>query len=50
MTGTAVSFSGIDWAIVALYFAANTAICVWCALQKEKNTTDYFLASKNLPW
>ena len=50
MTGTAVSFSGIDWAIVALYFAANTAICVWCALQKEKNTTDYFLAGRSAGW
>jgi SSS family solute:Na+ symporter len=50
MTGTAVSFSGIDWAIVALYFVANTAICIWCALQKEKDTADYFLASRNAGW
>ena len=38
MTGTAVVFSSWDWAIVALYFIANTAICIWCALQKEKDT------------
>jgi SSS family solute:Na+ symporter len=50
MTGTAVSFSGIDWAIVALYFAANTAICIWCAMQKEKDTADYFLASRSAGW
>ena len=36
MTGTAVSFSALDWTIVALYFVANTAICVWCALHEGK--------------
>ena len=50
MTGTAVSFATLDWAIVALYFVANTAICVWAALQKEKDTADYFLASRNAGW
>jgi SSS family solute:Na+ symporter len=50
MTGTAVVFSGLDWAVVAAYFALNTAICVWCALQKEKNTEDYFLASRSAGW
>ena len=50
MTGTAVSFSSLDWAIVALYFVANTAICVWCALMKERDTTDYFLASRTAGW
>jgi SSS family solute:Na+ symporter len=50
MTGTAVSFSGLDWAVVAVYFAVNTAICVWCALMKEKDTTDYFLASRSAGW
>ena len=50
MTGTAVTFSALDWAVVALYFVANTAICIWCALQKEKDTTDYFLASRSAGW
>jgi SSS family solute:Na+ symporter len=50
MTGTAVSFGTIDWAIVALYFVANTAICIWAALKKEKNTEDYFLASRSAGW
>ena len=50
MTGTAVSFSGLDWIVVTLYFLANTAICVWCALMKEKNTEDYFLASRSAGW
>lgn len=50
MTGTAVTFSALDWTVVALYFVANTAICVWCALLKEKDTTDYFLASRSAGW
>ena len=36
MTGTAVTFSNLDWAVVALYFVANTAICIWCALTEGK--------------
>ncbi|HKE93956.1 MAG TPA: sodium:solute symporter [Povalibacter sp.] len=50
MTGTAVSFSGLDWTVVALYFAVNTGICIWCALMKEKDTEDYFLASRSSGW
>ena len=50
MTGTAVSFGTLDWVIVALYFVANTAICIWAALKKEKDTADYFLASRSAGW
>ncbi len=50
MTGTAVSFGTLDWAIVGLYFIANTAICIWAALKKEKDTADYFLASRSAGW
>ena len=50
MTGTAVSFGTLDWAVVGLYFIANTAICVWAALKKEKDTAGYFLASRNAGW
>jgi len=50
MTGTAVSFSALDWAVVALYFVVNTGICVWAALLKEKDTADYFLASRSAGW
>jgi SSS family solute:Na+ symporter len=50
MTGTAVSFSALDWAVVALYFVVNTGICIWAALLKEKDTTDYFLASRSAGW
>lgn len=45
-----VTFSALDWGIVAAYFVVNTAICIWAAMQKEKNTTDYFLASRSATW
>jgi len=35
---------------VAAYFVVNTIICIWAALAKEKNTTDYFLASRSAGW
>ena len=47
---TGVTFSALDWGIVGLYFLVNTAICIWAALQKEKDTKDYFLASRNAGW
>ena len=50
MTGTAVTFSAFDWGVVALYFIANTAICVWAVLAKGKNTEDYFLAGRSAGW
>jgi solute:Na+ symporter, SSS family len=50
VTGSAVVFSTLDWVIVAAYFVVNTGICVWCALMKEKDTTDYFLASRSAGW
>ena len=45
MTGAGVAFSGLDWAVVAAYFVVNTAICIWAAMIKEKDTSDYFLAA-----
>jgi len=50
MTGTGVAFSGLDWAVVAAYFVVNTAICIWAAMSKEKDTSDYFLASRDATW
>jgi SSS family solute:Na+ symporter len=50
MTGTAVNFSFWDWAVVALYFIVNTAICVWAVMVKGKSTEDYFLAARSAGW
>ncbi|HRE43155.1 MAG TPA: sodium:solute symporter [Terricaulis sp.] len=45
-----ISFSALDWSVVGVYFALLAGIAVWVALQREKDTTDYFLASRNATW
>src|ERR1700704_3126210 len=40
----------IDWVVIAIYF--GVLMCVaWYVVRKNKsNTTDYFLAGRNLGW
>ena len=45
-----VNFSALDWAVVALYFLVIAGIATWVAMQKEKDTSDYFLASRDAGW
>ena len=42
--------TGIDWVVIAIYF--GVLMCVaWYVVRKNKNnTTDYFLAGRNLGW
>lgn len=47
---SSISFSALDWSVVGLYFALLAGIAVWVALQREKNTADYFLAGRNATW
>src|SRR6186997_1901210 len=49
-TGTGVTFSLLDWGVVAIYFAVIAGIAVWVAVKREKDTEDYFLASRNAGW
>ena len=46
----AVNFSMLDWAVVGLYFLIIAGIAIWVALQGEKDTSDYFLASRDATW
>jgi SSS family solute:Na+ symporter len=46
----AVNFSTLDWIVVGLYFLVIAGIAAWVAMQKEKDTSDYFLASRNATW
>ena len=41
---------GIDWIVLGIYFLALIAVAVWVALQRNKNTEDYFLAGRNVGW
>src|SRR2546427_928805 len=38
-----------DWAVILLYLAAIIALGVWFG-KDQRNTRDYFLGSKNIPW
>ena len=50
MEETKSIFEGLDWIILGLYFAILVGVAVWVALQKNKNTEDYFLAGRNVGW
>lgn len=42
--------SAIDWVIVVLYFVLILGIAWWVIKQRQKTSTDYFLAGRNLGW
>lgn len=43
--------TGIDWAIILLYFAVIAGISWWAVKKKDKNSADdYFLAGRHLGW
>lgn len=44
------SLDTLDWLVVGLYFLVLLGIAWWVISQKQKNTTDYFLAGKNIGW
>jgi solute:Na+ symporter, SSS family len=41
---------GLDWVVIALYFAVLAGIAFWVISQKQKDTEDYFLAGRNMGW
>lgn len=42
--------SAIDWIIVFLYFVLILGIAWWVIKQRQKTSTDYFLAGRHLGW
>ncbi len=50
MEATKSIFEGLDWVVLGLYFAILIGVAVWVALQRNKNTEDYFLAGRNVGW
>ena len=50
MESTKSIFEGLDWVVLGLYFAILIGVAVWVALQRNKNTEDYFLAGRNVGW
>ncbi|WP_027330752.1 sodium:solute symporter [Marinimicrobium agarilyticum] len=45
-----IPFSGLDWAVLGLFFLVLLGVVVWSFMEKEKDTTDYFLAGRNAGW
>src|SRR5262245_9253998 len=41
--------SSEDWTVIFVYLAGITALGIWFG-KDQKNTKDYFLGSKNVPW
>ncbi len=39
----------LDWAIIALYIAGLIVFSIFLS-RGQKDTEDYFLGSRNLPW
>ena len=42
--------AGLDWVIIALYFALLLGVAWWVARKNRDTTDDYFLAGRNLGW
>ncbi|MEM8763332.1 MAG: sodium:solute symporter [Bacteroidota bacterium] len=39
-----------DWWVLGGYLAALIGVAIWVVLQKNKDTSDYFLAGRNVGW
>ncbi|NJB38021.1 sodium:solute symporter [Croceivirga sp. JEA036] len=39
-----------DWWVLGAYLAALIGVAIWVILQKNKDTSDYFLAGRNVGW
>jgi SSS family solute:Na+ symporter len=40
----------LDWVFIGVYFAILFGIAWWVLKQKQRNTADYFLASRHVAW
>ena len=49
MSATAPELATIDWWVIGLYFSVIAGIVVWVS-RRVTDTTDYFLAGRNLGW
>ena len=43
-------FSGLDYVVLGIYFLIVIGVAVWVALQKNRDTEDYFLAGRHVGW
>ena len=45
-----MALSPIDWLLIALYFALSFGIAIYYYRRAGKNTTEFFLSGRNMPW
>ncbi len=45
-----VNLSGLDIAIVIAFFIASLVIGIWVSKQAGKNSSEFFLSGRNMPW
>ena len=45
-----MQLKNIDWAIVVAFFVVSLAIGLWVAKKAGKNTSEFFLSGRNMPW
>ncbi len=43
-------FQALDWIAIAGYFGIMLVIVGWVVRQKQRTSTDYFLAGRHMPW
>ena len=42
--------STLDWTIIGFYFIFSLAVGIWASKRSSKDTKDFFLAGRNMPW
>src|SRR5438270_6237043 len=47
---TVSRITSLDWLMIALYFGILLCVAWWVVRRSKENTTDYFLAGRNLGW
>jgi SSS family solute:Na+ symporter len=47
---TGSHITALDWAMIGLYFGILLCVAWWVVRRGKENTTDYFLAGRNLGW
>ncbi|NOZ03261.1 MAG: Na+:solute symporter [FCB group bacterium] len=45
-----MNLSPLDWAIIVMYFLFSAAIAVYYSRRAGKDTSEFFLSGRNLPW
>src|SRR5436309_944569 len=49
-TSASTQLTGIDWIVIAIYFAILLVVAWWVVRRSKDTAADYFLASRNLGW